>query len=110
MKLNGWKRIGIIASVVWIVGAGYYTVIATSDADAKFASGIRLDCETYIPAGIATLAECDKRGDDWLKETASSERIEAASVALVPVPLTWGFTYLVLFLVRWVKRAFMRPF
>lgn len=24
-KLNGWKRIGIVASIVWIVGAGLYT-------------------------------------------------------------------------------------
>jgi hypothetical protein len=33
-------------------------------------------------------------------------RVEAATVALVPVPLAWGFVYLALFLLRWIKRGF----
>lgn len=72
MKLNGWKRIGIIASVVWILGAG-----------------------------LTSLAELD-----YLAGTPSSDWSAAAFVTFAPVPLGWGFVYLVLFLVRWVKRGF----
>lgn len=109
MKLNGWKRIGIIASVVWILGAGLYTNGALQESDRKAATAISLDCESYIAKGITSLAECDKRSGDYLAGTYSREWMAAALVAFVPVPFGWGFVYLVLFLVRWVKRGFMRP-
>lgn len=108
MRLNGWKRIGIIASVVWILGAGLYTHGALQESDSKAAVAAALDCESYIPKGITSLAECDKRAADYLAGTHSGEWIGTAVVAFVPVPLGWGFVYLVLFLVRWVKRGFAK--
>jgi len=105
-KLNGWKRIGIIASVVWILGAGVYTFKVTNDADIKAASGLTLSCEEAH--NWRGSDECDKRSTAYLAEVAPYEPIKAALVAFVPVPLGWGFVYLVLFLVRWVKRGFMR--
>jgi len=45
MKLDGWKRIGILASVVWIVGAGLYTHGTTEESDIKTASAIGLNSE-----------------------------------------------------------------
>jgi hypothetical protein len=38
MKLNGRQRIGIIVSVVWIPGAGIYTLKVQDDADSDFLS------------------------------------------------------------------------
>lgn len=94
------------SSVVWILGAGIYTFVATSDADVKYASGLTLACEESHNGRGSD--ECDKRSTDYLAEVAPYEPIKAALVALIPVPLGWGFSYLVLFLVRWVKRGFMR--
>jgi hypothetical protein len=108
-KLNGWKRIGIVASVAWILGAGLYTHGVESNAESRAAVAISLDCEDYIPKGITTLAECDKRYADYLAETRSGDWIETAVVAFVPVPLGWGFVYLFLFLTRWIKRGFVTP-
>jgi len=34
-KLNGWKRIGIVASIVWIVGAGLYTQTLLQNEDMR---------------------------------------------------------------------------
>jgi hypothetical protein len=53
--------------------------------------------------------KCTKESEDYAVGALPRERLEAATVAFVPVPLGWGFTYLVLFLVRWVKRGFVRP-
>jgi hypothetical protein len=44
---------------------------------------------------------------DYLTKMRPYERMDAAIVAFVPVPLGWGFVYLVLFLVRWVKNGFL---
>jgi hypothetical protein len=78
-QLRGWKRIGIIASVVWILGAGSFTA-----------------CAVLIPnfhrAGSLT--------------STVAQVIFAEFVVLVPVPLGWGFASLILFLVYWVKRGF----
>ena len=52
--------------------------------------------------------KCDALGTEYLAGTTYEPWIEAAVVAFVPVPLGWGFAYLVLFLVRWVKRGFAR--
>lgn len=109
MKLNGWKRIGIVTSVVWILGAGLYTYEAVSESDIKAAVSAALACENYIASGVTTLEECDKRKTDYLAETFPDEWREAAIVAFVPVPLGWGFVYLVLSLMRWIQRGFIRP-
>jgi len=70
-----WKRIGIIASVVWILGMGIYFLKAT---------------DFYVPTTAQDLYIA---------------LIFVAIRAFVPVLLIWGFIYLVLFLVRWIRRA-----
>jgi hypothetical protein len=106
-KVNGWKRIGIIASVVWILGSGAQTLNVVEKDLIKTASGFTLSCEEA--QNWKGSAECDRLSTDYLAETNKSLWIEVAAVALIPVPLGWGFTYLVLFLVRWVKRGFNQP-
>jgi len=102
MKLSGWARIGIIGSVVWILGAGISTFIAANNADIRIASGLTLRCEaTGTPSYV-----CDKRGTDYLARMTPYEPLKAAAAAFIPIPLGWGVSYLVLFLVRWVKHGF----
>jgi hypothetical protein len=99
-RLIRWKRVGIVASVVWILGAGIYTFLATSDADVRTASGLTLSCEESHNGHGSD--ECDKRCTDYLDEVRPSEGMKAALIALVPVPLVWVAIYLGLFLVRLV--------
>ena len=104
MKLSGWKRIGIIASIVWILGAGIYTFIAANNSDIKAAGEVTLSCrETGTLSYV-----CDKRGTDYLARMTPYEPLKAALAAIVPVPLGWGLSYLLLFLVRWVKHGFVQ--
>jgi hypothetical protein len=116
-KLNGWKRIGIVASVVWILGAGHYTLVTVSDADSRFHVGLTLRCEEDCPNGMtdAEQTKWQERCDSFLPtgerphQELQDERLEAAYVAFIPVPLGWGFVYLILCVVRWIKRGFVRP-
>lgn len=66
MKINGWQRIGIIASVGWVLFAVF----------------------KFLPI--------------WSKDDLPA----IAIVVFVPIPLAWGAVYLVLFLIRWVRRGF----
>jgi hypothetical protein len=114
MKLNGCKRIGIVASVVWIFGAGAYTYDSETDRASEFIASIHVACDSNLAgktgdAYTTGFDECNKQADDSLALAISGARLEAALVAFIPVPLGWGFAYLVLFLVRWVKRGFIQP-
>jgi len=114
VKLNGWKRIGIIASIVWILGAGVHTYDSEIDSASAYITPIHVACDSYLAEQTGDtrknwLSECDKEANDYLKVAYRNAWFAAALFAFIPVPLGWGFTYLVLFLVRWVKRGFVRP-
>lgn len=116
MKLNGWNRIGVIASVVWILGAGFYTDNSEIDKASHVIADVHVQCDSNLPdyfqandAYEAAFRQCNKQAEDSLALAESNAWLAAAIVAFVPVPLGWGLTYLAPFLVRWVKRGFMRP-
>ena len=192
-RLGGWHRIGILVSVVWMLGAGVYVytegmkdVNDKDKVEAQWAKykpdGSSRTCEAIarewlaakpvrppippanpksgprtsriVPRGSIQLdhhgpwEKYQKSGGDIFDQVqpstpaptrpqlvdpfanqldaqweeiqnckvqiaayqASQERyvlILSACAAFIPVPLGWGFTYLILFLVRWVKRGFV---
>ena len=83
-KLSGWKRIAIVASVVWVLGAGYHTLSADEEADVQIASQMTLSCEA--DSQWKRSPECDKISTDYLKGMYSVEWEDAAFVAFAPVP------------------------
>jgi hypothetical protein len=108
MKLDGWKRIGIVASVVWAVGAYAHTFDVQSESDIHMSTILTESC---IDAnhGSDPGDKCSKEGDQELRDQYHYEVEDAALVALVPIPFGWGFVYLVLLTFRWIKRGFSRP-
>lgn len=101
------EKIGIVASVVWIVCAFEVTYRYETKSDVEVATTRWDNC---IPdQDEAGIAECDKLEDDSLKDLLPYVKVEAAIVAFVPVPLGWGFVYLFLFVVRWIGRGFKAP-
>ena len=71
--MSGWKTIGIIVSVLWILGASIYFYKAIAD------------------------------------DSRTAAIIGSAIFTFVSLALGWGFVYLVVFLVAWVKRGFRQP-
>jgi len=102
---------GIVASVVWILGAGAITYNSEMEWSSRWIAAAHVACDSRLTGDAsfdAGFAECNKLADDSLALAFSNARLKGAVVAFVPVPLGWGFAYLVLFLVRWVKRGFMQ--
>ena len=110
-KLNGWQRIGIIASVVWILGGGMGTYFSELDSASRFIASDHVSCDASLwgetgDARDKGYKECNQQAGDAFAVALSNARLEAALVALIPVPLGWGVAYLSLSLVRWVRRGF----
>lgn len=103
MKLNGWKRLGIIVSIIWIVTAYLYTFNTRRYARIQMVDNVWIpNCP---PRALSEVQweECVKRYEDFLNRTIPGDHMEAALVALVPFP----FVFMIIFLVRWVRRGFI---
>lgn len=106
MRLNGWKRIGIVASVVWMLWAfSHYDGVATERYQ-RFANSEVQRCLDANGGKELPDVGCVRRGEDYTLAHMGDEEEEVVSNAFLPVPLGWGFVYLVLFVVRWVRRGF----
>jgi hypothetical protein len=105
VKLSGWKRIGFVASVLWAIGVGlhvYENRLNSFIVVSQFNEDVCLEAHSND-----TENHCFADSQKYVSDMLPGAELEAAIYALVPVPLGWGFVYLVLFVVRWVKRGFL---
>ena len=99
-RLSGWQRVGIVASVLWALGAGL-VVFRNENNYAHEARNI-----TYM-ACIH-----DRSSDECVKEAWDAYqwhmqgiwRLEVF-VALVPIPIAWLLAYMFIGVWRWVRRG-----
>jgi hypothetical protein len=118
MRLNGWKRIGIVFSVVWLlVGSFWLSGVITDDA-ARRASIAYQTCTTNKTIGGATAEALSKDCGRAFSETWDSmlgpevkalTPIGAGAVyALIALLAAWLAFWLVYRVVRWVWAGFAR--
>ena len=83
MKINGWKRIGIVLSVAWILGAGWFTFKTESDRDIRRSANIWSACEQT--AWDAYSYNVSLPGGDSEKREAVAKDSEAANLQMCSV-------------------------
>jgi hypothetical protein len=69
MKLTGWQRIGIVASGLWFVGAGLFTLKVASDHDEEVAQTLYAACSQ-----VRDEADSDHRSDCQRKADLSDKQ------------------------------------
>ena len=106
MKLNGWQRIGIVASVVWATGAYVHTFETENRGALLNASMADYYCIEHGSGQPDISDRCRNEKEDSLRESRINSRNAAVLIAVVPIPLGWCFAYLLIFIVRWIKRGF----
>ena len=103
-RLNGWQRLGIIASVLWIVGAWITTMHFGTEEAQQRASDSMAVCNKYPLPGET----CSDKFSETYGIYFNVAKETAALAALAPVPIGWGLAYLAIWLVRWVRRGFQQ--
>src|SRR5215467_12008855 len=104
MRLNGWQRIGIVASVIWAIAAPiYFDNVAENDARERFY--MHYDLCRNNPSNSSD--RCAEEADRW-RNTVQRYRLftdtaNVAAVSLVPIPLGWLFAYILISLGRWIR-------
>jgi len=108
MRLNGWVRIGLVASVAWILAGGVwgYNIVINDAHDVMIATS-RI-CN-YQPNGMLprySPEECTERALAAQREEVQSHWAAAAIVAFVPILFGWLSAWGLVALLLWVRVGF----
>jgi len=111
-RLNGWQRIGVILSVLWIVGGGFVTHAIVDDSlrhDAdlqwKLVEGLSPRDQVALKAGDFKKVSTD--GLVALKHSMDQEVNTWTIVwTLAPLIATWALFYVIVWLTQWVRDGF----
>ncbi|MDN4984659.1 hypothetical protein QY049_15760 [Bradyrhizobium sp. WYCCWR 13022] len=115
---KGIKRLGVIASVLWVVVGGLWTRSIVIKELGHFAiSKHQLCLEMHSIQDDGTVpkdtdwAQCNRQFDaDWSRDVTNGDlNIENAMYTFVPLILAWLAAYTVLWLGRWVIAGFRKP-
>ena len=103
---KGWIRLGIIASVVWALAAGYHTRNEDLErAGSQYSLSYKL-CSEERFARTGSIEGCSEEAHQdyqiWLK----GSWVNTAIGAFAPIPFGWAFAYLVFWVFSWVRQGF----
>jgi hypothetical protein len=106
-RLNGWQRIGIVLSVLWAIGAWLYMEAAAFKAAQEAMTVISDMCiRNKTDRNDFDFKPCFDQANDIRQTTFGDWSAWAWPVALVPIPIIWVLVYLLLSVVRWIRRGF----
>jgi hypothetical protein len=114
LKFNGWQRLGIICSVIWFLGGGFWGNKMAIDEGARMA-GVEVD--NCVASNKLKFGENGAYSDVWTpcwKEFPANYVRDidghwwsALLVGLGPIPFAWLIAWGAIALTRWVRRGFV---
>lgn len=103
MKINGWQRIGVVASALWAVGAAIYERGGQVRAATAFHQSALNNCLPEFTGACIDMAHANYRDLLSLNFGYVSNIV---FIAIGPVLAGWVLAYLLVKIVRWVKAGF----
>lgn len=106
MRLNGWQRIGMVVSLVWVIGGGLWgNSVGLSQGGYVAEAYKRCLAAHFDDTGWAACSAQFKK--DW-PEAIKYHWHYAAAFAFIPIPLAWLVVRGLVGLVRWIRAGFSR--
>lgn len=103
MKLNGWQRIGVVASAFWAIGAAIYERIGQVSEATTFHVSALSNC---LPEFYGACTDAAHEKYRILLSLGFDSVSNIVFVAIGPVLLGWVLAYLVVKIARWVNAGF----
>jgi hypothetical protein len=105
MALNGWQRIGVVASVLWAIVGPIYVMNKDIEHASKQAS---VSMHLCYEAGEKN---CLEQFDATYAASRSTPRgwVGWAILAFVPIVAAWLLAWGLVALLRWIRAGFKRP-
>jgi len=102
LRLNGWQRLGVVASIAWALGGGYWG----NDLGIHEGDYVVNAYSTCLETSGGDDAPCQRAFFRDYPQAVKYHWADAAIVGLVPIPLGWLLAYGIIALWRWVARGF----
>jgi hypothetical protein len=107
MRVKGWIRVGVVLSVIWAVGAGFYQnneELSRSDKFFQFAYDVcqRGKEARSKPANL----DCFEQSWAAAKPFRDPRLGDVLFMAFAPLPVFWLAAFLAVLIFRWVRRGF----
>ena len=113
MKIGGWQRIGIVASVLWVFVGGFIgNKEALDEAGARTASQL----DSCVAANKRRSGEdgpyeqvwtpCKNQFSANFRRNAEGHWWVVLAVALIPIPIAWLLGWILIATTRWIRAGF----
>jgi hypothetical protein len=125
MHLNGWQRIGVVASFAWAIGGAFwgyhigydwghdigfrgYDIQQRFDSCWSDAQQRELDAKSKHQTNnfIADSGQCKLNRRRDIQAASSNGWLYAALIGLLPIPCGWFGVYGSIALTYWIRRGF----
>jgi len=100
MKLGKLQRLGIVLSILWVIGATCYQAVTTSDNGLKILNNSLAFCLNVNPS-----KECWSEWERDREAMTDPYWKMALLNSMIPVPIVWFLVCLSIFTYRWVMRG-----
>lgn len=107
MKINGWQRIGIVASLLWALGGGVYEGKKRLQFADDVYSNVMDNC---LKGDSDSYRECIQQAGkthEHLRAFNGHDVLQILTVSIVPVVAGWLLAYLSIMTFRWVRVGFV---
>ena len=117
MRLNGWQRLGIVASFVWFLAGGFWgnnmalneaSKLTSLQLDSCVASNryrLHLKPDESGPYDQIWTPCWEQLGKNYL-DNVKGHWWAALVVGLGPIPFAWLIAWALVAIYRWIKRGF----
>ena len=100
MTLNRWQRIGIVISVLWILGAAFYERGSQVDSATSSAQSILRMC---LDTEGAQSKNCNEEFGKNFVNFLEPNWGDIAFIAFAPAILGWILVFIIIRVYRWIK-------
>jgi hypothetical protein len=110
LRLNGWQRIGIVGSVLWVITAGLVSHnIGLRRAEYMSSSMYSACADVAGTRHDYDFSGCKSKAEKTYEDYLTRAWADALLVSFVPIPFAWLVAYMIVGVWRWVKRGFKTP-
>jgi hypothetical protein len=95
VHLSMWQRLGVVASVLWMLGGGLWMRSRYADMSLVHYGMTRDAC-------AGSEGECLQAANDAADQVLKSSWPEVVSFALAPIILGWVLAYAIVWTARWI--------
>lgn len=111
--MNGWQRIGIVLSVIWMMGSAYpayyyFSHPARPWENDPIVSDIRLSAGAIMDDNFGFVPDSPGQSD-WVPVFPSYHPVQSSAEAIILPPIiAWIIIYILVWTLAWIRAGFKK--